>query len=89
MRAPSPLSVLSASPLSVLSGALKIAQVYGYHGGCWRQDSLEFSRLGGRAGHRRAAGSIKGQLYLLPEPGTAKIENISRTAYTRPPEDFE
>jgi hypothetical protein len=29
--------------------------------------------------------AIKGQLYLLPEPGTAKIENISRTAYTRRP----
>jgi hypothetical protein len=71
------------SPLSVLSGALKIAQVYGYHGRCWGQDSLEFLRLGGRAGHRRAAGSIKGQLYLLPEPGTAKFKNISRTAYTR------
>jgi hypothetical protein len=25
---------------------LKIAQVYGYHAGCWRRDSLEFSRLG-------------------------------------------
>ena len=24
--------------------------------------------------------AIKGQLYLLPEPGPAKFENISRTA---------
>jgi hypothetical protein len=29
--------------------------------------------------------AIKGQLYLLPEPGPAKFENISRTAYTRRP----
>ena len=77
------------SPLSTLSGALKIAQVYGYHGGCWQQDSLEFSRLGGRAGHRRAAGSIKGQLYLLPEPGPAKIENIDQDGLHEAPEDFE
>jgi hypothetical protein len=29
--------------------------------------------------------AIKGQLYLLPEPGPAKFENISGTAYTRRP----
>jgi hypothetical protein len=37
-----------------------------------------------RAGHRRAAGSIKGQLYLLPEHRPAKFENIDQE-----PEDFE
>ena len=54
--------------------------------------SLEFSRLGGRAGHRRAAGSIKGQLYLLPEPGPAKFENIDQDGLHEAgygPDDFE
>ena len=40
----------------------------------------------GRAGgHRR----IKGQLYLLPEPGPAKIENIDQDGLHEAPEDFE
>jgi len=56
------------------------------------KDSLEFSRLGGRAGHRRAAGSIKGQLYLLPEHRPAKFENIDQDGLHEAgyvPEDFE
>jgi hypothetical protein len=43
---------LLATRFARILKAGRIAQVYGYHGGCWGQDSLEFSRLGGRAGHR-------------------------------------
>jgi hypothetical protein len=33
--------------------------------------------------------AIKGQLYLLPEPGTAKFENIDQDGLHEAPEDFE
>ena len=33
--------------------------------------------------------AIKGQLYLLPGPGPAKIENIDQDGLHEAPEDFE
>jgi hypothetical protein len=65
---------------------LEIAQVYGYHGG----DKIRSNSQGWEdarvIGERQVLMvAIKGQLYLLPEPGPAKFENISRTAYTRRP----
>ena len=33
--------------------------------------------------------AIKGQLYLLPEPGPAKIENNDQDGLHEAPEDFE
>jgi hypothetical protein len=75
---------------------LKIAQVYGYHGGCWRQRFAGILKAGRTCGSSASVRFLwwqsRGNSYLLPEPGPAKFENIDQDGLHEAgygPEDFE
>ena len=55
----------------------------------WRLLATRFARTRVIGERQVLMVAIKGQLYLLPEPGPAKFENINQDGLHDAPEDFE